>query len=358
MRVRIAIAAAALVALPISAAAFDPNGNGDRILASGKLDASNSYDFSCSVVNKNPENGKDSKDTVVACIEDCNGGDIEVTIELKDENGDVYINPSTFLPATLTVELGLGEAAMVTAPANFAGVTSLYCWSEVPHDATVFGTFLTRDAQDRATAATPLQEHMVGPMHEIHKTLTRMLEWGATTNGPKKSKKGKKSKKEIARLLASGKLDASNSYDFSCSLVNKNPDEEPNPCSSASIEDWEDGSFPFDLRLKDEDGNTYINPQTFQPAVLEGVLAPGEAVMVTAPAGFVGVTSLYCWADVPLHAHAFGTFLTRDAQDRSTAATPLKDDMPEILHRLHVRMKKAVCEKSGGNWSGHECIPE
>ncbi len=134
MRNRTVVAVAVLALLPVL-------GCGPiRHLVSGKLDASNSYDFSCSVVNKSPT------DT------------IEVTMALKDGGGNIYINPSTFLPAMLTQEIGPREAAMLVAPAAFVGVTSLYCWADVPTDATVFGTFLVRDAQDRSKAATPLQE--------------------------------------------------------------------------------------------------------------------------------------------------------------------------------------------------------
>ncbi len=134
MRNRTIVAVAVLALLP--ALGCGPI----RHLVSGKLDASQSFDFSCSVVNKSPT------DT------------IEVTMALKDGGGNIYINPSTFQPAMLTQEIGPLEAAMLVAPAAFVGVTSLYCWADVPTDSTVFGTFLVRDAQDRSTAATPLQE--------------------------------------------------------------------------------------------------------------------------------------------------------------------------------------------------------
>ncbi len=133
MRTRTILALLALALAPGSALA------GARILVSGKLDAANSHDFSCSLVNKSMF-------------------DITVTLELKDAAGNTYVDPSTFQPVTTTVTLESQEAAMLTAPANFAGVTSLYCWADVPEEATVFGTHSVRDAQDRATAATPLKE--------------------------------------------------------------------------------------------------------------------------------------------------------------------------------------------------------
>ncbi len=134
-RVRRTVAAVAVLAL-LLALGCGPI----RHLVSGKLDASNGYDFSCSVVNKSPS------DTV------------EVTMALKDGGGNVYVDASTFQPAMRTQEIGPREAAMLVAPAAFVGVTSLYCWADVPTDSTVFGTFLVRDALDRSTAATPLQE--------------------------------------------------------------------------------------------------------------------------------------------------------------------------------------------------------
>ncbi len=113
-------------------------------LASGKLDASQSCDFACSVVNKNPEHISGEND-------------ITVTITLKDSAGNTAIDPTTFLPATLTTTIAPKEAAMLSKPANFVGTESLYCWAEVPGDSAVFGTFLVRDAQERAKASTPLE---------------------------------------------------------------------------------------------------------------------------------------------------------------------------------------------------------
>ena len=160
MQIRtIIVTAAALGLLPWSASA-----DGMRILSSGKLDASNSYDFSCSVVNKNDPAGPYPP--------------IDVTLKLKDAAGNVYIDPQTFQPAELDAALDIGEAAMLVAPAAFVGVTSLYCWAEVPKEATVFGTHSVRDAQDRATAATPLAEDvnkaaltLKGKLDDIHEKL-------------------------------------------------------------------------------------------------------------------------------------------------------------------------------------------
>ncbi len=155
MRIRIPIAAtAALLLLPLGATASE------RILSSGKLDATNSFDFSCSLVNKS-------------------GDDITVTLRLKNPDGSTYTNPSTFQPATLDdVTVGDGEAIMVVAPAGFVGVTSVYCWAEVPEEATVFGSHLVRDAQDRSTAATPLKEDVnqaaniiIDKLQEIHEKI-------------------------------------------------------------------------------------------------------------------------------------------------------------------------------------------
>ncbi len=138
MRTRNVLAVAvATLTLPLSGAASQ------RILASGKLFAAQTHDFSCSVVNK--------------------ADDVTVTIELKNPDGTTYINPSTFQPATLQATLGEFEAAMLTAPAGFVGQTTLYCWAEVPFEAVVFGNFLVRDGQDRATSAVPLKEDLVGP---------------------------------------------------------------------------------------------------------------------------------------------------------------------------------------------------
>ena len=334
MRNRILLAAA-LVLLPFHALATVTLENGGRVLASGKLDASNSYDFSCSVVNKTENDDKSKK---VSCDSSCEPDPIDVTITLKDEDGEIYINPQTFLPATLDATLEFGEAAMLTAPANFVGVTSLYCWAEVPGDATVFGTFLTRDAQDRSTAAVPLRDNMRGGIGLVHAKMTEILEMGVTTNGPTKKKL------PLFRTLASGKLDANASYDFSCSVVNKN---EParSTCPTSGLTSCLDepppgkhGAIGVLIALKDEDGNTYINPETFQPAAIDPNLEPGEAAMLTAPAGFGGPTSLYCWAQVPFSATVHGAFLTRDAQDRATAATPLEEDVHSLLHSVLHRL--------------------
>ncbi len=144
-----------------------------RYIVSGKLDASQGFDFSCSVVNKSPT------DT------------IEVTIALKEGNGDIYIDPSTFQPAILTQMIGPREAAMLVQPAAFVGVTSLYCWADVPMDSTVFGTFLVRDAQERATAATPLVEDvnqaglvLGGELQEIENLVDQLVKLeGPVTGG-------------------------------------------------------------------------------------------------------------------------------------------------------------------------------
>ncbi len=146
------LTAAAVLLLPLAASSQKVYRN----LASAKLDASQSYDFSCNVVNKNDESDADWGDK-----------DFEVTLTLKDADGDVYVDPSTFLPATLTQTLEPGEAAMLVAPAAFAGLTSLYCWARVPEDVTAFGTFLVRDAQDRSTAAVPLEEDLVGLFFDL-----------------------------------------------------------------------------------------------------------------------------------------------------------------------------------------------
>ena len=251
-----------------------------RLLVSGKLDAAQSYDFSCSVVNKNPAD------------------DMRFEIELKDEDGNVYVNPSTFQLARLQGVLQAGESAMLVAPAGFVGVTSLYCWALVTETASAYGTFLVRDAQDRATAATPLGDDVRALLDEALGHLDPLAILAES------------------RILASAKLDASQSYDFSCSVVNKNE------------ENWlTQDHLDVEIRLKNADGSTYVNPSTFQPAVLEASLEPGEAAMLVAPAAFVGVTSLYCWVRLmPGDARGFGTFLVRDAQDRSTAATPLLED--------------------------------
>ncbi len=134
------------------------------------------------------------------------------------------------------------------------------------------------------------------------------------------------------RILSSGKLDASQGFDFSCSLVNKT-----------------DASFQVELRLKDADGDTYVDPSTFQPAVLETNLDPGDAAMLVAPAAAVGATSLYCWAEVPEEVAVFGTFLVRDAQDRATAATPLAEDvntaalaLEQKLDDIHAKIQPGV----------------
>ncbi len=166
MRNRRALALAAVALLPLL-------GCGPiRHLVSGKLDASQGYDFSCSVVNKSPT------DTV------------EVTMALKDGDGNVYVNPTTFQGAMLTQELGPREAAMLVAPAAFVGVTSLYCWADVPTNATVFGTFLVRDAQGRSKAATPLQEDegLAGDMlarelSEIDQTLDQLTKLDGPLTG-------------------------------------------------------------------------------------------------------------------------------------------------------------------------------
>ncbi len=139
MRTRIVLAALAAL-LPLRVLADVPPPPETRILASGKLDATQSFEFSCNLVNKNE------------------AGDILVTLTLKDAAGNTAVNPSTFQPATLTTTLMPSEAAMLVLPAGAVGVTSVYCWAEVPADATVFGTHQVRDAQARATAATPLAE--------------------------------------------------------------------------------------------------------------------------------------------------------------------------------------------------------
>ncbi len=133
------------------------------------------------------------------------------------------------------------------------------------------------------------------------------------------------------RILASGKLIAAQSHDFSCSLVNKDPAE----------------NVTVTLELKNPDGTTYINPSTFQPATLQTTLAPFEAAMLVAPARFVGQTDLYCWADVPFDAIVFGTLVVRDTLDRSTAATPLKEDevgfatdLREDLEEIHTKLEE------------------
>ncbi len=136
MRTRTILLALALALALLPAGALASN----RILVSGKLDAAQGYDFSCSLVNK----------SLV---------DVMVTLALKDANGDTYVDPVTFLPVTLTTTLASQEAAMLVASAPFVGSASLYCWADVPPESTtLMGTFLVRDAQDRATAASPLQE--------------------------------------------------------------------------------------------------------------------------------------------------------------------------------------------------------
>ncbi len=142
MRTRMILVALVLALVPGGAAASD------RILVSGKLDAANSYDFSCSVVNKSMF-------------------DITVELEIKNPDGTTYVDPVTFQPVTLTQSIDSQEAAMLTAAAGFAGVTSVYCWAEVPEIATVFGAFLVRDAQDRAAAATPLKEDTLGIARDL-----------------------------------------------------------------------------------------------------------------------------------------------------------------------------------------------
>ena len=164
MRIRVALVA---VAASLCLAPVVPN---PRTLASGKLDAAQSYDFVCSVVNKAEENW-------------VGDNDVPVTIELKDAAGNVAVNPSTFQPATLNTEISPGEAAMLVVPANFVGTTSYYCWAQVPEEAeAIFGTFLVRDAQDRSTAATPLSEdlakrffELLGKAHEIDAKLDWLL---------------------------------------------------------------------------------------------------------------------------------------------------------------------------------------
>ncbi len=150
MRTRIFLAAVLAAALPFVALADDDGGDPDnRLLASGKLFAASSHDFSCSLVNKNPSEN------------------VTVTLELKNPDGTTYINPSTFQPATLQTTLLPFEAAMLTAPAAFTGTTTLYCWADVPFEAIVFGAFLVRDAGDRASSAVPLQEDVVAAAREI-----------------------------------------------------------------------------------------------------------------------------------------------------------------------------------------------
>ena len=299
MRARTTLAA--IAALLILAAPAIGHAS-SRLLVSGKLDAAQSYDFSCSVVNKNPE------DT-----------EMRFEIELKDADGNVYVNPSTFQLARLEGVLQPGESAMLVAPAGFVGVTSLYCWALVTEDAEAYGTFLVRDAQDRATAAVPLGE-------DIRALLSESLEHLEV--GPRDTRR--------SRLLASAKLDASQSFDFSCSAVNK------------AVENWEatEDHVVVVIRLKNADGSTYVNPSTFQEAVVEAELEPGEAAMLVAPAAFVGVTSLYCWVAVfelgIEESPVFGTFLVRDAQDRATAATPLQDDINGLARRVLAATPEAL----------------
>ncbi len=155
MRTRTCFAAALAAALlPLTASAEDDA----RILVSGKLDASQSHEFSCSLVNKNEE------------------GDVDVELRLKDANGDTAVDPSTFLPAALVTTLAPGEAAMLVLPADFVGVTSVYCWAEVPLEATVFGTFLVRDAEGHATAATSLAEDVAGAARALKEKLDEIHE--------------------------------------------------------------------------------------------------------------------------------------------------------------------------------------
>ena len=151
MRTRIALAVAALALLPLGAPADDDGGDPEsRLLATGKLFAAASHDFSCSLVNKDPSEN------------------VTVTLELKNPDGTTYINPSTFQPATLQTTLAPFEAAMLTAPAAFGGgQTTLYCWADVPFEAIVFGAFLVRDGQDRATAAVPLKEDVVAAARSL-----------------------------------------------------------------------------------------------------------------------------------------------------------------------------------------------
>ncbi len=147
MRTRTILAALAVALAPGGALASE------RILVSGKLDASNGYDFSCSIVNKSE-------------------AEINVTLELKNPDGTTYIDPSTFQPVTLEDTLGTQEAAMLVAAAAFSGTTSLYCWAEVPSDArAIVGGLLVRDAGDRATAATPLNEDVAATARELDEQL-------------------------------------------------------------------------------------------------------------------------------------------------------------------------------------------
>ena len=120
------------------------------------------------------------------------------------------------------------------------------------------------------------------------------------------------------RILSTGKLHAAQSHDFSCSVVNKDPGN----------------NVSVTLELKNPDGTTYVNPATFQPATLQTTLLPFEAAMLTAPAAFVGDTTLYCWADVPFEAIVFGAFLVRDAGDRATSAVPLQEDVVDAAQNL------------------------
>lgn len=134
MSLRLILVTAVLVSLPLSVSAQT------RSLASGILDARFNYDFACSVVNKSETEA------------------ISVAVILKDEGGMIARNPFTQAQAILTPTLPPGEAATLEVPAGFAGLTSLYCWAEVPVEASAFGTFMVRDAGDNSTASIPLKE--------------------------------------------------------------------------------------------------------------------------------------------------------------------------------------------------------